>query len=1085
MNRDAIFSVLGKQGLTDIQFDVASERDRDVAVTAGAGSGKTRTLVARYLSLLAEGYTPESVVAITFTEKAAREMRARVRTELHKQVLQSETKEEKIFWQTLEQRMDSARISTIHSLCAEILRSHPAEAGIDPKFQVMEEGLTAVERLKAIETSLSEAINDPLLAELFFMFRSRTLEKMLIQMLARRLDLLDWVNTADNQGMHILWQALLAFLQNPECEDLIREIKQFDRRFLQSDTTDKGLDQVISFQRAWYELENAHQLEDLFGVLQILSSIRKTTLGRILGAKDSQSKEALQSWRDLYDKMMKSWLGADPVQQELEEIYLKNLPFLKRLYIRTEQIYLNGLRSQQSLDFDDLEQITVQLLGNEKIRAVWQQKINAVLVDEFQDTNLRQRNIVESLVGNVRGKLFVVGDARQSIYRFRGADVSVFQSVQRAIAANGGLVCNMDQTFRTHKSLLSAMDHLLSVQMGTQQDPGRPFFVPFSSMDPLRAATDYPVRSPFLRIMVGSGKDSEQGRDIAANQMAAYLLKMKQSGEIQNWQDVALLFRAASGFVFYENALEQAGIPFVTIAGKGFYDRPEVRDLLNLLRAVADPWDDLAMVGFLRSPAIGMSDPGITQLRWLGSGDAVKSLALALNQDLSLLSSNDQDAASRARKLLSTLTDLVGRKPVSEVLQKLVNLTNYRAILAGYEDRSWRNVDKLLLDSAGTSFTSISAYLEFIQQTRAAGAREGEAPGEAEQMVQLMTIHKAKGLEFPWVILADAGRKSINRNDHFLHVAGEGTGFHPDGLEYKPLLWRWLVKLDQERDEAENKRLLYVALTRVQNKLLISGHASIKKDRVIVSGWLESILDQYDIDLLAFNPENPSKTIEISPEVQIEVEASTTPVTFAAKTDNRSVVEQTLVGLIKPLKSDDTVKISKIQEFQHNKLQPTVGKLLHLALQIWQFSQTEGEKTILYRAAMQNGLTDSTLREEAVKTATKYLQRLRAHPIFVEIDQAMERYHELPYAMVTENENEIGRLDVLFRTNEGWQIIDFKSDKLTDLREIQPEKMAQYREQIYRYIHAVHEQLGEKPRARICFLDINGKIELEEVKFPK
>jgi ATP-dependent exoDNAse (exonuclease V) beta subunit len=1082
MNRDAIFTVLRKQDLTDIQFNVASERARDVVVTAGAGSGKTRTLVARYLSLLAEGYSPESVVAITFTEKAAREMRARVRTELHKQVLQSATKENKIFWQTLEQRMDSARISTIHSLCAEILRSHPAEAGIDPKFQVMEEGLTAVERLKAIEIALSEAINDPFFAELFFMFRSRTLEKMLIQMLARRLDLLEWVNAADNQGMHILWQALLFFLQNPECEDLIGKIKQFDSRFLESDTTEKGVDQVISFQRDWIELENAHHMEDLFRVFQILSSIRKTTLGRVVGAKDSQSKEALQSWRDIYDQMMKPWLGTDPVQQDMEEIYLKNMPNLKRLYIRAEQIYLSGLRSQQSLDFDDLEQITVQLLEKEKIRAIWQQKLNALLVDEFQDTNLRQRNIVDGLVGNVRGKLFIVGDARQSIYRFRGADVSVFQSVQRTIAENGGLVRNIDQTFRTHKSLLSAMDHLLSFQMGTQQDPERPFFVPFSSMEPLREAADYPVESPFLRIMVGSGKDSEQGRDIAANQLAAYLLKMKQSGEIQNWQDVALLFRSASGFSFYENALEEAAIPFVTIAGKGFYDRPEVRDLLNLLRAVADPWDDLAMVGLLRSPAIGMSDLGITQLRWLGSGDSVKSLALALNQDLSLLSSNDQSAASRSRQLISTLADLIGRKPVSEILQKLVNLTNYRAIIAGYEDRSWRNVDKLLMDSANTSFTSISAYLEFIQQTRAAGAREGEAPGEAEQMVQLMTIHKAKGLEFPWVILADAGRKSMSRYDSFLHVEGKGTGFHPDGLAYRPLLWRWLVKLDQDRDEAENKRLLYVALTRVQNKLLINGHASIKKDRVIVSGWLESILNQYGIDLLAFNMENATKTIEISPEVQIEVEACATPVAFAAKKDRRSIVEQKLVGLIYPLNNVQNVKTSKISDLQQNKLQPAIGKLLHLALQIWKFPRSETEKTFLYRAALQNGLTDTTQRIAAVEIATKYLQRLRAHPIFVEIDQALERFHELPYAIVTENENEIGRLDVLFRTKDGWQIIDFKSDKLTDLNEIHPEKMALYREQIYRYMHAVHEQLGENPRARFCFLDVNVKVELIDVR---
>jgi len=1081
MNREAILAVLGKQDLTGIQFDIASERTRDVVITAGAGSGKTRTLVSRYLSLLAEGYQPESVVAITFTEKAAREMRSRVRTELHRQVLQSETNEKKVFWQTLEQRMDSARISTIHSLCAEILRSHPAEAGIDPKFQVMDEGLTAVERLKAVETALSEAIINPSVSELFLMFRSRTLEKMLIQMLTKRLDLLDWVNACEDEDLHKLWNVLLAFLQHPDVEDLITEITHFDTLFLANDTTEKGQDQVIDFQRAWFALEKARLEEDLFGVFLNLSSIRKNTLNRIVGAKDSTSKEALQSWRDLYDRLMKSWLGSELIQVDLEEIYLHNLPILKRIYMRTEQIFLSGLRSKQSLDFDDLEYMTGQLLKNEKIRTIWQQKVSALLVDEFQDTNRRQRNIVDCLVENEHGKLFVVGDARQSIYRFRGADVAVFQSVQRKVEENGGLVRDIDQTFRTHKNLLSAMDHLLSFQMGTQEDLERPYYVPFSKMIPLKEKAEYPIKPPFLRIMVGSGKDSEHGRDIAANQLAAYLLEMKKSGEIQNWQDVALLFRAASGFSFYENAFEEAGIPFVTVAGKGFYDRPEVRDLLNLLRAVADPWDDLAMVGLLRSPAIGMSDQGITQIRWLGSGNSEKSLALALDQDLSHLTAPDQSAVIRARQILSALSEIVGRRPVSEVLQKIVNMTNYRAILAGYEERSWRNVDKLLMDSASTSFTSISAYLEFIQQTRAAGAREGEAPGEAEQMVQLMTIHKAKGLEFPWVILADAGRKSNARFDHFLLVNEEGTGFHPDGLAYKPILWRWLVKLDQDREVAETKRLLYVALTRVQSKLLISGHASIRKDKVTIAGWLESILNQYDIDLLTINSENESKTIEIEPGVQIEIVGSSSPVVFAAKKEKTTAHVQNSVGMIRRLKKMEKERKTDFPDFQHSRLQPSIGKMLHLALQIWQFPQSEAEKTFLYREALHNGLTDKKRRINAVNIATELLQRLSAHPIYVEINEAFERYHELPYGIISEEENEIGRLDILYRTKDGWQIIDFKTDQLNELSEILPEKMAKYQLQVIGYIKAVREQLGENPRARICFLDVNKKIELVDV----
>jgi len=1074
--------VLKQQGLTPIQFEAANERNRNVAVTAGAGSGKTRTLVARYLSLLAEGNAPESVVAITFTEKAAREMRARVRAELHEQVQKSETTTEKIFWQDIEQRMDAARISTIHSLCSEILRAHTATAGLDPQFKVMDEGLTAVERLEAVASALEEAVVDPEISEIFFIFRSRTLSKMLNQMLTRRLDLTEWVNSAEDQGLSILWKALFNFLQDPQQEDLIQEILGYTPTFLDSDTTEKGADQIYTFKQVWGELEFAWQSEDLFGVLQLLWQIRKTTLNRIVGSKESRSRAAIQAWRDLYDEKIVSWMGKDPIQADLEKICLDNLPILKQLYVRAEQLYLSGLRKKQSLDFDDLEMGAMGLLENESIRMAWQAKIKALLVDEFQDTNQRQRRIVELLIENTAGKLFVVGDARQSIYRFRGADVSVFREVQKWIEEKNGLLSDFDETFRTHRPLLTAMDDLLSIQMGTEEDPKRPFFVPFRPMQPVNDFTEYPVKEPFCRVMVGVGENSEKGREISANQLAAFLLKMKACGQIQNWQDVALLFRASGAFGFYEDALESAGIPFVTVAGRGFFDRPEVRDLLNLLRAVADPWDDLAMVGLLRSPVIGMSDPGITRLRWLSSSDQPTSLYLALMQDLSLFSGMDRAAARRARLLFDDVGGLVGHKPVAEVLQKLVNLTNYRAVLAGFEERAWRNVDKLLLDSASTTFTSIPAYLEFIQQTRDAGAREGEAPGEAEQMVQLMTIHKAKGLEFPWVILADAGRKEISRHGNFLQVAGEGAGFNPDGLEYKPLLWRWLVKLDQERDEAENKRLLYVAMTRAQHKLIIQGHASTKNGNYVVNGWLDRILSQLGVDLTEFTPENSTKMLETPSNALIDVDVQTQIVEFQPRKENRTQQSvQSFGALIQPLPFEPKAQPREILRYQRNALQPAIGKLLHLALQVWRFPETDLELQFLNRAALEFGLTDGKLIRDAVGNVKSMLKRLKADPIFLEIDAAQERYHEVPYAIQEADEREVGRMDILYRTATGWKIVDFKTDHLARLDDISTEKMAQYRAQLTRYVKAVEEQLGEKPDARICFLNIGGQIELLEI----
>jgi ATP-dependent exoDNAse (exonuclease V) beta subunit len=490
------------------------------------------------------------------------------------------------------------------------------------------------------------------------------------------------------------------------------------------------------------------------------------------------------------------------------------------------------------------------------------------------------------------------------------------------------------------------------------------------------------------------------------------------------------------------------------------------------------------MVGLLRSPVLGMSDPGITRLRWLSSADQPTSLYLALNQDLSSFSGMDQDAARRARRVFEVVGEMVGHKPVAEVLQKLANLTNYRAVLAGFEERAWRNVDKLLLDSASTTFISIPAYLEFIQQTRDAGAREGEAPGEAEQMVQLMTIHKAKGLEFPWVILADAGRKEITRQGNFLQVNGEGAGFNPDGLEYRPLLWRWLVKLDQERDEAENKRLLYVAMTRAQHKLVIHGHASTKNENYVVNGWLDRILSQLRIDLTEFSPENSTRILENPSSALIAVDVQTQMVEIQSQKENISQQPvQSFGSLIQPLPTEPKAQPREILILQRNALQPAIGKLLHLALQAWRFPKTDLEMQFLNRAALEYGLTDGESIRKAVDHVNSMLQRLQSHPVFLEIDEAMERYHEVPYAILDEEESQTGRLDILYRTETGWKIVDFKTDRLERLDEISTDKMEQYKTQLKRYVKAVEEQTGEKPEARICFLNIGKKIEMLEIIF--
>ncbi len=621
--------------------------------------------------------------------------------------------------------------------------------------------------------------------------------------------------------------------------------------------------------------------------------------------------------------------------------------------------------------------------------------------------------------------------------------------------------------------------------MCDQDDPAKPFHVPFTKMVAMRDEVRSGLRRPYLEVLIGAGSDSEEGRMLAANLLAQQLIAYKQTGEIQDWKDVALLFRASGAFPVYEQAFEAVGIPYVTIAGSGFYDRPEIRDILNLLRTLADPWDDLAMVGFLRSPAIGISDRGITQLRWSSTDQEPISLRQALDKDISYLSSVDHQAAEFAIDLFNELEKLAGSLPVAALLQRLIERTHYRVILAGTTDRCWRNIEKLLMDAYDSHLTSIHAYLEYVQKIRASGVREGEAAGAAEDALQLMTIHKSKGLEFPWVILADAGRKATTNKDRWL-VVGDWLAMNSDREDYNSLLSRYLKKQDAEKEEAENQRLLYVGLTRAKDKLIVSGHFSQTKEKYTVNGWLKEILNLLDLEpnLLVENP--PGDLFPLPGEERIGIQLRKEMVEFPA-TELEEMQEQSISirNFLSDLQIDVAVHAEEKEDqinldlFENSHKFPLwVGKFLHQAIQRWEFRNPEVLQQFLERSALKLGILDVEQRRRAIQRAKLYMQRLQEHPIYEEISQATKRYHEIPYELKDESQNERGRLDVLYRTESGWKIVDFKTDHLTSLSSLEVERRVEYRAQLLRYQNSVFQQLKELPGAQFCFLNCGNTIQL-------
>jgi ATP-dependent helicase/nuclease subunit A len=1121
MNKNLTERVVASFRLTPDQRAAALERGRDVVVTAGAGSGKTRTLVARYAGLLADGCSPRRVAAITFTKKAAREMRSRVRQALTDLAQQALDDTERQYWVALSAQMDSARIGTIHSLCSEILRAHPAEAGIDPRFEVLDEGRTALLRHQIVTDSLPGLVERPEFELLLGTFSSGALEELLFGLLNRRLEAREAFEQP-GESRNLIRQELERRLNSPRLAEPVAWLREaLTENQLQSEG-DKLSGMVQELLGLWQSATESLAGGDVFACIDCLFQARRTKMNGTYGRKDSLVKETVKELKAAYDNLLDPLLGgsnakSEPPKAEDETRFELILPLLRMAFEELHCTYTAALDQQQALDFDDLEYRAQQLLKLPELRIRWQSELQALLVDEFQDTNLRQREIVEALAGapqglgpiSAGGRLFVVGDSRQSIYRFRRADVTVFREVQAAVRQAGGLVLDLNRTYRAHADLLAGTGDLLSVLMGTEPDQARPYYVPFSPLQAERQVPAAHLFAPHVEIVLGLGEDSAAGRLQGGRALAKRLLQLKAQGQIQKWDDVALLFRASGGFAAYENAFEENSIPFVTVAGRGFYDRAEIRDLLNLLRALADPTDDLALAGLLRSPAFGLTDAALYLLRQ--AWQTKQPYWTALQADLSLLDQNDRARAERAVGILRELLPLVDRVPVAELLKKLVDAVDYRAILAsadtsqaadsgtnsrkGTGGRLWRNLDKLLEDAQSSQQVNVRDFLEYLTTLNEAGAREGEAPAEAGGAVRLMTIHKSKGLEFPLVVLADAGRKPMTASETVYLLPGLGLSLKLDPM---PFLYRLSRDLDQQQGDAETRRLLYVALTRAAEKLIISGHMTLAESGVLSApGWMGEVCQA--AGLVLDNPQLlDGQVLDVHLASGQVLRAWCLPPVVAAPGEFATEVEprtqltasdlpdifRLLPGLPSKLGelgvSEDEAGQQHIWRATASGAQvpPAVlGKLVHKAIELWIFPDDPRLIPMLEAAALNAGLAALEQRLEAVRRARELLERFQLYWLWEELEKAEERHHELPYSRLSADLTETGFIDLLYRTERGWQILDFKTDVIHSPAQ-KAALVLRYSRQMARYVLAVEKLLRVPVLARMCFLDDQGRISL-------
>ncbi len=866
--------------------------DRHISVTAGPGAGKTTVLVERYLQILrTQDISVDQIVAITFTNRAANEMRERLRRELDK-LLWSASPSERAKWTRHKRTLDGAIITTIHGFCARLLREFPVEADIDPQFTLLD----------AHESSmLEEAVAEESLTE-FISTGHQAITELAATVGRARLarGLIDIYRSMRNQGLTV--------------DQLAEQTRQSHKTIDDYNAATGELGQIMG------EFIGLRGLSPAAEAKRFEAQDRWPRLLEILvTAPDSQSPaevtEAIQEFRD-HTRPNTQRKISDLVNALDELIWDKNLrcrvpQIFFDLYARDfakELIRVVGTierrlddekRRRSALDFDDL-QVRALLLLRERPEVLRRtsSRYRFFLVDEFQDTNGLQRDLLAHLVmggddrtstesrteeGRLRStprtNLFIVGDRKQSIYGFRGADVDVFREMTARIEARNGLPIPLHRNFRSQLPLIRFFNALF--EQVFKRDPllaidelNELGYVEHEASIAARGDEDAP---PLVELLIDLRPDDnkddpwsgEPPRARDAEQLASRIIKMVGRESISagpkeqhhvRYRDIALLFRAMTEVHLYESAFRRAGIPYVTVAGKGFYAREEISDFTQLLRFLDNKTDEVALAAVLRSPICGLSDNTLLALRSaplragveehssLQKRSGVRPFLPALRQHelIDLIDPTERQTLDDASTLVDELIGRAKRAGLSELLRFAVEASGYRTIAAANFDGAQRlsNLDKLF--TLAERFERSGAFLirdfvRFVRDFEEAGGRESEGQiDDAADAVRLMSIHQSKGLEFPVVIIPDLHRQPDNRREWWALDRHRGLTLQvPDGQGKR--VWgaafSAFTERAKRREEFESMRLLYVAATRAQDRLILSGAA--KELTSLRNSWLE------------------------------------------------------------------------------------------------------------------------------------------------------------------------------------------------------------------------------------------------------